>query len=68
MIEASSPKARVCRIKKGEGLQVTAKESKNLAGGRSPHILVTIAHGKRVILKEIYEKMKSQLLLPPIVV
>ena len=58
MSEASSPKARVWR-KKGEGLQVTAKGSKNLAGGRRLHILVAIAYGKGVILKEIFEKMNA---------
>ena len=67
MSEASSPKARVWR-KKGEGLQVTAKGSENLVGGRRRHILVEIAYGKGIILKEIYEKMKSQLLLPLIVI
>ena len=58
MSDASSPKARVWR-KKGEGLQVTAKGSKSLAGGRRLHILVAIAYGKGVILKEIYEKMNA---------
>ena len=58
MSDTSSPKARVWR-KKGEGLQVTAKGSKSLAGGRRVHILVAIAYRKGVILKEIYEKMNA---------
>ena len=54
MSDASSPKARLWR-----GLQVTAKGSKSLAGGQRLHILVAIAYGKDVILKEIYEKMNA---------
>ena len=58
MSNATAPNARVWR-KKGEGLQVTAKGSKNLSGGRRLHVLVAIAYGKGVILKEIYEKMNG---------
>ena len=56
---SASPKARVWR-KQGEGLQITAKGSKDLAGGRRLHLLVAIAHGKGVILKEPYEKMNGR--------
>ena len=56
---SASPKARVWR-KQGEGLQITAKGSKELAGGRRLHLLVAIAHGKGVILKEPYEKMNGR--------
>ena len=49
-------RSRVWR-KKGEGLQITAKGSKDLAGGRRLHVLVAIAHGKGVILAIPYEKM-----------
>ena len=45
--------------KKGEGLQFTAKGSKDLAGGRRLHIIVAIAYGKGVVLKETYEKMNG---------
>ena len=58
---SASPKARVWR-KQGEGLQITAKGSKDLAGGRRLHLLVAIAYGKGVILKETYEKMNGQFL------
>ena len=43
--------------KNGEGLQFTAKGSKDLAGGRRLHIIVAIAYEKGVVLKETYEKM-----------
>lgn len=56
---SASPKARVWR-KQGEGLQITAKGSKDLAGGRRLHLLVAIAHGKGMILKEPYEKMNGR--------
>ena len=56
---ATAPKARVWR-KPGEGLQITAKGSKDLAGGRRLHLLVAIAHGKGIILKEPYEKMNGR--------
>lgn len=51
-------KSRVWR-KKGEGLQFTAKGSKDLAGGRRLHLIVAIAYGKGVVLKEDYEKMNG---------
>ena len=49
-------KSRVWR-KKGEGLKVTAKGSKDLAGGRRLHVLVAIAYGKGVILAVPFQKM-----------
>lgn len=52
------PKARVWRTK-CEGLTLTAKGCKNLPGGKRLHLLVAIAHGKGVILKEPYEKMNG---------
>lgn len=59
MSEAAKPKARVWR-KKGEGLTVTAKGSKELAGGRRLHLMVAVAHGKGVILCEPYEKLNGE--------
>ena len=56
---SASPKARVWR-KQGEGLQITAKGSKDLGGGQRLQILVAIAYGKGVILKEPYEKMNGR--------
>lgn len=53
---AASNKARVWR-KREEGLEITAKGSKELAGGRRLHVAVAIAYGKGVILKVPYEKM-----------
>ena len=52
-------KSRIWR-KKNEGLQFTAKGSKDLAGGRRLHLIVAIAYGKGVVLKEVYEKMDGQ--------
>ena len=53
---AASNRARVWR-KREEGLKVTGKGCKDLAGGRRLHVLVAIAYGKGVILKLPYEKM-----------
>ena len=50
--------ARVWR-KKGEGLMLTGKGSKDLAGGRRVHVMVAIAHGKGVIIAELYKKMNG---------
>ena len=50
--------ARVWR-KKGGGLMLTGKGSKDLAGGRRVHVMVVIAHGKGVIHAEPYEKMNG---------
>ena len=52
-------KARVWR-KREEGLEVTAKGAKDLAGGRRLHVVVAIAYGKGVILKVPYEKMTGR--------
>ena len=52
-------KSKVWR-KKGEGLKFTAKGSKDLAGGRRLHLIVAIAYGKGVVLKEAYEKMNGR--------
>ena len=53
-----SPKSRVWR-KKSEGLQLTSKGSKELAGGKRLHVMVAIAYGKGVVLKEPYEKLNG---------
>lgn len=50
--------ARVWR-KKGEGLMLTGKGSKDLPAGRRVHVMVAIAHGKGVILAVPYEKMNG---------
>lgn len=52
MKSATSPKVRIWR-KQGKGLEITAKGSKDLAGGRRLHVMVAIAHGKGVILTEV---------------
>ena len=57
--EAMSPKARVWR-KRNEGLTLTSKGSKNLAGGRRLHLLVAISHGQGVVLLKEYEKMNGE--------
>ena len=46
--------------KKNEGLQFTAKGSEDLASGSRLHLIVAIANGKGVVLKEVYEKMDGQ--------
>ena len=56
---AAGTKSRIWR-KKNEGLQFTAKGSKDLAGGRRLHLIIAIAYGKGVVLKEVYEKMDGQ--------
>ena len=56
---AMAPKARVW-CQKSEGLQVTSKGSKDLAGGKRLHVIVAIAYGKGVILKEPYDKLNGQ--------
>ena len=56
---AASNRARVWR-RREEGLQVTAKGCKDLAGGRRLHVIVAIAYGKGVILKVPYEKMTGE--------
>ncbi|XP_068724121.1 uncharacterized protein [Montipora capricornis] len=56
---AASNRARAWR-KREEGLKVTAKGCKDLAGGRRLHVLVAIAYGKGVILKVPYQKMTGE--------
>ena len=53
MSDALKPKTHVWR-KRGEGLLITTKGSKELAGGRRLHLLVAIAYGKGVICAETY--------------
>lgn len=57
--DACQTKSRVWR-KPGEGLHITAKGSKDLAGGRRLHLIVAIAAGKGIILNEAYEKMNGE--------
>ena len=59
-VESSAgTKSKVWR-KRGEGLKYTAKGSKDLAGGRRLHVIVAIAYGKGVVLRETYEKMNGE--------
>ena len=51
--------SRVWRMR-GEGLTITAQGNKDLAGGRRLHLIVAIAEGKRIILKEAYDKMTGE--------
>ena len=53
---ANAPKARVWR-KKCEGLLVTGRGSKELAGGKRLHLIVAIAYGEGVVLQVPYEKI-----------
>ena len=46
--------------KRSEGLAVTTKGSKDLAGGKRLHLLVAISYNKGVIVAEPYEKMNSE--------
>lgn len=59
MREATKPKARVWRMR-GEGLNITAKGTKELPGGRRLHLMVAVAYGKGVVLIEAYEKLNAQ--------
>ena len=43
----------------GEGLNLTAKGTKELAGGRRLHRMVSVADGKGVVLCQPYEKLNS---------
>lgn len=58
MRDANKPKARVWRMK-GEGLTITAKGSKDQAGGRRLHLMVAVAHRKGVVLCQPYEKLNA---------
>ena len=57
--KATQPKSRVWR-QKSEGLKVTAKGSKDLAGGKRLHVLVAISYGNSVILRQVYDSMNSK--------
>ena len=54
------PKSCIWR-KRQEGLQITTKGSKDLAGGRRSHLIVAIAYGRGVICAEPYERMFSKM-------
>lgn len=56
--EAVSPRSRVWR-KRNEGISLTSKASKDLAGGKRVNMMVAIAPRKGVILEEVYEKMSG---------
>ena len=56
--DAIKPKGRIWR-KKSEGLTVTTKGSKDLAGGKRLHLMVAISYGRGVVLAEPYEKMNA---------
>ena len=58
MGQAFAPRGKVWR-KRAEGLKITAKGSKNLAGGKRLHLLVAIAHNRGVICIEEYTKMSG---------
>ena len=58
---ADSNRARVWG-KREEGLKVTGKGCKDLAGGRCLHAVMAIAYGKGGILKVTYEKMTGNFL------
>ena len=53
------PKSRIWR-KRQEGLQITTKGSKDLAGGRRLQLIVAIAYGRGVICAEPYERMSGK--------
>lgn len=59
MGEAMRPKARVWR-KPSEGLDVTTKGSKDLAGGKRLHLMVGISYNKGVVLAVPYEHMSGE--------
>ena len=59
---ANINRTRVWR-QKGEGLQLTAKGSKDLAGGRRLHVLVAVAYKNGVILAVPFENMNVTSLL-----
>lgn len=56
--EAMRPKARVWR-KPNEGLDITSKGSKDLAGGKRLHLMVGISYNKGVVIAEPYEHMSG---------
>ena len=56
---ALAPRGRVWR-KRSEGIQVTAKGSKSLAGGTRLHLLVAISYKQGVVMVEEYKKMTGK--------
>ena len=58
MSDALKAKNRLWRMR-SEGLTLTTKGSKDLAGGKRLHLLVAIAQGRGVICAEVYEKMSG---------
>jgi glucose/arabinose dehydrogenase len=60
--DALKPKSKVWR-KRNEGLVVTTKDSKDLAGGMRLHVLVAISYRKGVIMAKSYEKMNAEFFL-----
>ena len=58
MNEAEKLTAQIWR-KKGEGLNVTAKGTKELAGGRKLHLMVAVAYGEGVVLCQPCEKLNG---------
>ena len=56
---ATAPKSMIWR-KWGEGLKLTGKGSKELACGRSVHVLVAIAYGRGVAMCIPYENVNGQ--------
>jgi hypothetical protein len=58
MVQTIAPKGKVWR-KRAKGLKITAKGSKNLAGGKRLHLLVAIAYNRGVFFVEEYTKMNG---------
>ena len=58
MNKAKKPKTQIWR-KKGEGWNITAKGTKELAGGRRLHLMVAVAYSKGVVLRQPYEKLNT---------
>lgn len=61
MGQAVAPKGRIWR-KKSEGLRMTGKGSKDLAGGKRLPFLVAMAYKKGVVVVEEYQKMSGSFL------
>ena len=59
MSDVLRPRNRVWQ-KRSEGLLLTTKRSKELAGGERLHLLVAMGHGHCVICAEPYVKMDGQ--------
>ena len=58
MSDGVKPKNKIWR-KRNEGLIVTTKGSKNLAGGKRLHLIIVICYGKGVVLADPNEKMNA---------